>query len=53
MLDFGEEHRIYFATTQYNCSMLNRTPIEKLRLRYIVILIIVTPFPLSAFENSK
>ena len=51
-LDFGEEHTICSATERCNCSMLSRTPIEKLKLEYIVIPIAAILFPLSAFENS-
>jgi hypothetical protein len=33
--------------------MLVRTAIEKLKLGYIIISIVATPFPSIAFENSK
>jgi hypothetical protein len=52
LLDFGEELTIYPTTKQCNYNILSRTPIEKLKLRYIVILIIAIVFPLSVCENS-
>ena len=51
LLVFGKEYTICLATTLLNCSILVRTTIKTLKLRYIVILITVILFLLSVCEN--